>query len=300
MRKIGLISEEGKQVGYFCGYFREGVRLQDDEGLFYFVKSKEFATLKNGEQISLFKKVQILDDNELIQTIKQAVETKIPVTKRKNNKFFSREEIRTSYTDLTDTSLPISLQLEDLVNKLTKIQNERVVMPVLVSSLMIPSALVMNFVIIVFYGASGTGKSALIRLASEMYDIPVVNTTATYAGIRNHIQNLRYRTDENGDLVETNMLVTIDDINSDTLKDPKLFGLLKTGASLSTAGTIISSQSGGKNSDFNGACPKALSTCEPFWRRPEYHELRRRIVLIPTQQSEEEFIDKEEINFKPS
>lgn len=137
-------------------------------------------------------------------------------------------------------------------------------MPVLVSSILIPSALCSNYLITVFFGKSGTGKSSGLKLASEVYDCPILSSTATYAGIRNHIEELRMSIDENGEETEENILICLDDCNEATFKEEKIYTLLKTGTSISNAKTAISSSETGKNQSFNAACPKAISTCDPF------------------------------------
>lgn len=309
LEKCRITIEETKRIAYFCGYYSEGKLLSENN--FLFLVDETFLVI-GLEGITCLKNKRFLEDQSKIDDIrlkaaglyvppKTIVKSEKTVPKAR----FTREDCRIPYLELdgVDKDDPLWKKLEGIVNNLTRIENPEVVMPVLISSLLIPSAMTMNYPIIIFYGKSGTAKSGLIRLAENMYGIPQTGTTATYAGIRNHIQDFRYVTDEEtGELIEQNILVTIDDIDSLTiLSDRKLFGMLKTGHSYSTGTTRISTCEAGKNIAFNMACPKALSTCDQkVWTHPDLHELKRRVLIIPTKlrpDLRDELVDKEEINF---
>ncbi|NET40610.1 hypothetical protein [Okeania sp. SIO2B3] len=280
-----------KHEAIYCGYFLEGEPLLEDQRLIY--SSELGFKVVEARDIVAFQKCDTSKGEENLELISKTVSQ--PKVRKKGK--FSREDTRDQYTEYCDPSNPIALQLEELICNLTTISNPEIVMPVLISTLMIPSALCSNYLITVFWGKSGTGKSSALRLASEMYDCPTLSSTATYAGIRNHIESCRISVDDNGEESEENIIICIDDCSENTFKEEKIYTLLKTGTSISNAKTAISSAETGKNQSFNSACPKAVSTCDPFWTLPEFHEIRRRIIIIPTEKENRDFVDKEMLVF---
>jgi len=276
-----------KQACVHCGYYFEGKSLPESQRLLYLIKSKVFQVVEKDE-VRLLNPSVMIEDVSLINSIIKTVSS-VPVRGK-----FTREDTRSPYTDYCDTSKSLSEQLESLLRNLTQVQNDKVIVPIAISALMVPSALCNNFPITVFWGKSGTGKSSSLSLASGMYKCPPVSVF-TYASIRNFIKDYRYTTDTDGEESEENIVVCMDDCNSDTFKDPKLYKLLKTGVSYSTGNQILSSTDLGTNLNFNASCPKLISTCDPFWQKVEYHELLRRIIIIPTEKSDSSFISKESI-----
>ena len=307
-------TDKVSKAGYFCGYYSDGIKLEEHRFLIL-MPDNTFIVAERDKLSGLTKgkKPITLQDKSKIERIKLKLAGLLVETQQEkeieenvvSRIKFTREDCRIDYLDLdgVNVSDSISKRLEAIISNMARVERPEIVIPIMISALLIPSAMVMNYPIIIFYGRSGTGKSGLLRLGEAMFGIPLVGTTATYAGIRNHIEEFRYVVDEEtGELIEQNILIVIDDIDSNViLRDNKLLGMLKTGNSFSTGNTRISSNETGKNMTFNMACPKALSTCDDqVWLHPDLHELKRRVVIIPTAYRPElrdTLLDKEEINF---
>ena len=295
--------EDARTEAVFCGYFRRGTKLEEGKSLLYIFKQDEFIEIDRSATLKPLKKQVLVEDSSLVEKIRKEVEEGLPMPpKKQSRRRFKRKEIRIPYLDLVDPSTPLAIQLETIVNRMTRLVESEVTMPVLISSIMVPSALVYNYPITVIYGKSGAGKSAITRLASEMFGVPLSGGSATYAGLRNHIRDCKYRTDDDtGETYEVNINLPVDDMKGKMfLEDENLHTMFRCGISQSTGDIRLSTSEIGNNITFNSACPKIISTCDDFWSNAKLHELKRRITIIETEFSphlKSQFIDKEAINY---
>lgn len=171
--------------------------------------------------------------------------------------------------------------------------NHDIVCPIIANYLLANSVLANIAPILFFTGKEGSGKSHTAILASKIQDQPIFSSASTYASIRNQITNNRYKTyllderDENGmprtTTLEQNIMMIWDDVDPSLLLDDKqLIRILKNGYNRATSAITISSETRGKNLEFDCFGLKILGSVTNIMLNPKFREVARRSLIIET------------------
>ncbi|NEP44817.1 MAG: hypothetical protein F6K35_38610 [Okeania sp. SIO2H7] len=207
-----------------------------------------------------------------------------------------RESFLDNWDELVDGSDTLGKKILSIFQQCTQLPKPELQLPVLVGLTMLPTAIVNTAPIGVAYGPSGSGKSDLGVIIAGCYNVPILSSSTTYAGLRNHIMIYKYY-DPDSCRYEKHLCVVFDDLGPKALENDAIFTLLKTGHSRKTALTKIAMVGGG-SLEFNTFCTKFLTSINPFWEEAEYLELKRRCVVFRTQKSDTyNAIDPKEIDF---
>ncbi|GGA08286.1 hypothetical protein [Okeania sp. KiyG1] len=166
------------------------------------------------------------------------------------------------------TKMFLTQQLEYLVKQTTKLENEEVTLPILISSMLIPSTLTTNYLITVVYGNDSDATNNITLLASKLYNVTWHSSIlSSYAGIRNYIAEKR------------DILIPVPDVQTKALgkkKKEELFEMLKVG--VNSTGKVFTPK---KKYEFDVGCPKILSTKEYIWKDAKFNNIKDRFVIIP-------------------
>jgi integrase len=140
------------------------------------------------------------------------------------------------------------------------------------------------------YGASGSGKSQVGKLASILWGCKIYSPADTFASIRNDINKNKKQLIEIYDGIsdiasyrecEKNIMMIWDDIDPSILKTkPDIFRMLKIGCDRATSLISLSSGETGKNLEFDTFSPKIFSSISPIHSMNEFGELVRRMLVI--------------------
>lgn len=199
---------------------------------------------------------------------------------------------KSSWREYFETGLSTTENLKVFLKKAVKI--EEIYYPLVLGYFLIPSAACSVVPILFASGQQGSGKSRLLKFGSYLYRTEILSSTSTVAAIRNQIQAGRFGW---GSRYERNYCLFLDDIKEDKLKDADLFyAFLRNGYDRDTDWYKIALPEGGQLS-FRIFCPKAISSVERFYAKPQFSELRRRIVLIPCHPTEDSLLPLENIDF---
>ncbi|NEP42221.1 MAG: hypothetical protein F6K35_24580 [Okeania sp. SIO2H7] len=201
-----------------------------------------------------------------------------------------------NWRELVDNNATLGSRILSIFQQCTQLPKPELQLPVLVGLTMLPTAIVNIAPIGVAYGPSGSGKSDLGVIIAGCYNIPILSSSTTYAGLRNHIMMHKYY-DPDSCNYEKHLCIVFDDLGPRALENDAVFTLLKTGHARKTALTKIAVPGGG-SLEFNTFCTKFLTSINPFWEEAEYLELKRRCVVFRTQKnSDYDGIDPKEIDF---
>jgi hypothetical protein len=165
---------------------------------------------------------------------------------------------------------------------------------------LLPSALCNVVPYLFFHGQSGSGKSALSKIAKYLHGVEFNSSSDTFAGIRNDLDQRKAAWVEatalNGDgepysyrkKVEKNTAMVWDDLDADIFtRSPDLYRLLKFGYDRTTDKITLSSKEVGENLTFRCFCPKIFSSITPLHLDDRFKELKRRLIVIPCCRVEE-------------
>jgi hypothetical protein len=203
-----------------------------------------------------------------------------------------------SWESLVPANLPIGRQVEELLKLGVHYPDDcaSFTYRVLASYLLIPSALCTNLPILFLFGASGSGKSQVSKLASVLWNCKIFSPADTFAAIRNEIDSKKKQVIEywTGDSqlphykeCEANMMMVWDDIDPNILTTkPDIFRMLKVGCDRRTSVISLSGDKVGVNMMFDCFSPKIFSSISPLHAIPELGELKRRMLVIPHRRSD--------------
>ncbi|MEC4896338.1 MAG: hypothetical protein SAL07_25530 [Oscillatoria sp. PMC 1051.18] len=190
---------------------------------------------------------------------------------------------------------------ESIASNIKSILKQSVILPntwsydLITAYLLFPSALAKQCPILFLYGKSGSGKSTIGKLASKLYDVSISAPDNTAAAIRNeiHLRKFPYN-----DGIEENSILIWDDIDPAVFyNNPVIYRILKVGYDRSTGFIQIASQ-GGENLTFGVFLPKITCSITALHTIPEFSELARRMLIIPTKKWEEFTKEEQEANNK--
>ena len=147
------------------------------------------------------------------------------------------------------------------------------------------------------YGREGSGKSAIATVMEKMLDITCLQAASTAVSIRNEVNNSRFPEGEDGPENDCFFLVW-DNVNLQTLEDPKIWEILLSGAIRGKDRVAVSSTIVGENKYFYTFCPKVYSSVWALHANPNYRELTRRTMVLFHEKLSEEKIS--ELTLVPS
>ena len=208
----------------------------------------------------------------------------------------SQDSLVDSWYSLWDEDLTTPENLQALLPKLILLPDDYY--DIIASYLLIPSALARVTPHLFFFGASGTGKTTLSKFAAYWYGINLSSPTDTFAGIRNSLNDKKYKEIEipNSDSslppyykkVEVNTAMVYEDIDPSVLSTtPNLYRLLKVSNDRSTDKISMSSETKGTNMEFYTFCPKIFSSISAIHLDERFKELQRRLIVIPFKKIED-------------
>lgn len=158
----------------------------------------------------------------------------------------------------------LTQEIPNLITEETKLKNQEVTLPVLVSSMLIPSTLTTKYFITVVYG---NGADNITVIASKLYNAVWLNPLSSYASIRNEINKL---VQKNQNILASGGLL---------VKERKpFFEMLRVG--IRSTGYVSTPK---RKDDYDIGCPKIISTSdtsEQFWRKLD--DIKDRFIIIPT------------------
>ncbi|MGL5940805.1 MAG: hypothetical protein ACRC2S_10505 [Waterburya sp.] len=163
---------------------------------------------------------------------------------------------------------------------------------------LLPSALCRVVPYLFLYGQSGSGKSTIAKIASNLHGVSINSSSDTFAGIRNSLNDRRTAQIEiqSNDpkypsvytAVERNTCMVWDDVDSSVFtNNPDLYRLFKFGYDRTTDKITLSSKEVGENLEFRCFCPKVFSSISPLHLDDRFRELKRRLIVVPCKRIEE-------------
>jgi hypothetical protein len=174
-------------------------------------------------------------------------------------------------------------KLKSLVEKSVLLPRAEFQLPIVLSYLMLPSALCTRVPILFSQGGSGCGKSTLGLIACRLHNSSPISAGSTFASIRNTVATMRRWDDAlplEHEANERNGALVWEDISPQHLigENNHIFSLLKNGCERS--GTITIAKKEGGNEVFKIFSPKYISSIHAIYSQFEFRELVRRLIVI--------------------
>lgn len=204
----------------------------------------------------------------------EPIPSSVPTTDYKN----FREEQYEPLGGLWDESASLVDNFKFIAKEAVLIPYIDIQLPVIAAYSFIPSAMASVVPLLYIQGDSGSGKSTLTDLISRIHNAEIRSAAATFAGLRNEFNKLRWADPENFD-GEQNTCLLFDNINRDTLLNENLYTFFLNGYNRKTD-TISISKGGGENINFKVFGIKVLSSIHPFYTQSKFSELARRCIVI--------------------
>lgn len=155
-------------------------------------------------------------------------------------------------------------------------------LPIVLSYLMLPSALCRHVPILFSHGSPGTGKSELAKLACLIHGIRPIGSNSTPTSLRNAIMSNRFGEPVEGQYYERekHAVLAWEDVNPQEMRkhEGALFNLLKLG--IDRSATIQIASKDGKNLEFYPFSPKYISSIHPIYAEYDFRELIRRVLVV--------------------
>lgn len=186
--------------------------------------------------------------------------------------------------EIYDHTRSLSSNLQSIFNDALVIPSPSVQTPILLSYLLVPSALCDVLPILFLQGEKGSGKSTATILASALHATPINAASTTFAALRNTINAARWYDPQYCE-GEKNYFLLWDNINRMTLDNEQIYTLLLCGYDRKTDKMSISAGNG-ENMDFRVFGPKMLSSVHPLFTSSRYDELIRRLLVFHFKQWE--------------
>lgn len=193
-----------------------------------------------------------------------------------------------SYMNFWDSEKSYPDNLLSLFSRMTALPQHSMHCKVAISYLLAHSVACRFLPVLLFYGATGTGKSiatnALACLREQQNNI--VGSSSTFASIRNSLNRARWRdlsmsyldTDRSN---ERPYILCIADVKEFFFNNDNMYALFRNGVSRDEDKITIGGKDG-VNLDFYVFGGKILSTADAFFLTKKFAELRRRLLIIPT------------------
>lgn len=180
--------------------------------------------------------------------------------------------------EVYDPSRPLAWNLQRLFTEGLAMPHQNTQLPVLVSYMLIPTAMADIVPVAFLQGGEGSGKSTATILASHLHNSAIQTAATTFAALRNHINAMRWA-DPDYMEGERNYILLWDNVNRETLESEQIYTLLLCGYNRKTDEINISAGSGA-NQTFKVFGTKILSSIHPLFTQSKYAELIRRLVVF--------------------
>ena len=142
------------------------------------------------------------------------------------------------------------------------------------------------------YGGSRSGKSTTGKLAAKLYGVELF-ASSSIAACRNWLEENCIETDDgiilldvDGNPVDRNLVLCLEDVSESILLQPNLYQLLKISCDRETAISRMSGEKWGSNQNFNVFCLKLISSICQIHTNPKLEELSNRTIFIKCQRSD--------------
>lgn len=202
----------------------------------------------------------------------------------------ARQKCLVSWLEVFDDSLPLGLGVEKLLREILYFPDSLSSQyKILATYFLANSRCASNAGYILHYGKSGTGKSQFLKLISSVFGIPTLLANSTGVGIRNHLKQVKYWIDEEGNPILTKSgkekekdgyFLLVDNLSISSLTNNEtLYQLLLGGYDISTSKISIGGKNG-KNIEFNAFGFKVLSSVDAIHLYSEFSELATRLLVI--------------------
>ncbi|BAI91507.1 hypothetical protein [Limnospira platensis] len=170
-------------------------------------------------------------------------------------------------------------QLESVLRAVCVLPYPDIQFPIIASFIASPVTLMSTAGILFLWGSSGTGKSQVATVASELYKTTSVLANSTFASLRNKIQHERFYDPLQCEFEKNFILVWEDITPSLLIENENMLSLFKV-LNRKNSRITISSQTPGTNMIFNAFALKVINSIHPLWTLWELNELKRRMFPI--------------------
>lgn len=200
-------------------------------------------------------------------------------------------ESRIHWSELWSPNQSIFKNTVELIKRCIYLPEGDIQYPVIAVYLWLNSRWIRECPLILCKGVPGSGKSNLGKIAAGMHDCPILPSTATFAALRNVINQQRFSGEEGEaelegaflvwDNVRSNYFIGGD--GSDAKRDCLLNGYKKD-----LDIVPIAKPGTGEIVAFHTFCPKILTSIDALYSRNELRELKRRLVILFHERLDEE------------
>lgn len=209
-----------------------------------------------------------------------------------------RDDASDNWIDLVSSDHPIE-NIKDVFDSVIALHpdHKEVYTPILLSTMLLPSAMSTLAPIVLAWGKEGSGKSKLCEFASAVWGIDPLGTSTTYAGLRNIVNGLRWNNPHycQG---EKNYFLIWDDLSANKLNsNPDLYSMLKSGYDRKTSKIILAGKDIGETITFDVFGPRIFSSTYQFFSDQKYREITRRMMVFHQVRSQPK-VNSDDINFK--
>lgn len=193
------------------------------------------------------------------------------------NKFaLYRRQSQESIRCLWDEELNFAQNISKLLGTFTLLPNASLQLPILTSAIITPTPMCDILPVVFCIGGSGSGKSTIGMVASEIHSSPILNSSSSPMSIRNECNRLRFG--EDGE--ERIYMLIWDDIKASTFLDsPTIYSIFRGGYNRSTDTVTVAGQDG-TNFIYRVFGARLVSSIEPVFNHPRMAELQRRTIPI--------------------
>jgi hypothetical protein len=167
----------------------------------------------------------------------------------------------------------------DIFPKFLYLPYQEIQLPVLISLGLIPSALAGRHLPVGFLcGKQGSGKSTVLELLSYVHGVNVLNSSTTYASLRDSIDLAKFG--KKGGGVERNTILLFDNVFSSTFEDQHKYSLFLAGQDRKTSRIRVSAGLAENPIEFDAFGLKVVSSTFPLHLDERFKELSRRLIVF--------------------
>lgn len=216
-----------------------------------------------------------------------------------------RDERKSSIADFLDSSLPYGANVLRVIDKFIRYPSHAIQSRVVASFLCQSLPLSDKAFCLFLQGESRSGKSTTGKLAAKLHGVETFGSNSI-AACRNWIEDNKflkrkemYIKDADGEFVEANLFLILEDVSPEILLSSSTYQLLKVSCDRDTARSIIAGEERGKNMSFSTFCFKIVSSCYPTFSDPRFEELNNRSIFIRCERFEDELEQLEDYDLTP-
>lgn len=239
--------------------------------------------LPGKEELSLTEQavIETAEDNPIPLEAGNELKPTVPPKEDRIDYRSYRISSQETWEEYYDDDLSLAENFINIVNQSVLMPDAAIQVPIATAYALIPSALANIIPILFLQGAKGSGKSTLgILIAALREQVHEIKSAATtFAALRNHLNRARWHDPETHTL-ERNCILIWDDISQETLGNPQIYSLFKSGYNRKTEVIEIASGEPGQNLQFRTFSAKVVSSVRPFYAESRYSELNRRCLVL--------------------